>query len=171
VTLDGDRVAGIIEKPPPAEAPSDISSAPLYAFSNRILNYLPQVPISPRGEYELQDAIQMMIDEGLTVNGLFLNSRLTLTTANDLLAINLDYLYAMAQSYQVGSDNIGSTTKLVNPVFIEEGVEVGQNCQIGPGVYIEKNVRVGDDVQLENVVVLRDTTIAKNTRLKDKVIF
>lgn len=171
VTLDGGRVAGIVEKPLPAEAPSDISSTPLYAFSSRILNYLPQVPISPRGEYELQDAIQMMIDEGLTVNGLFLNSRLTLTSAHDLLAINLDYLYAMAQSYQAGSDNIGSNTKLVDPFFIEKDVEIGQNCQIGPGVYIEKNVRIGDDVQLENVVVLRDTIIAKNARLKNRVVY
>jgi NDP-sugar pyrophosphorylase family protein len=170
VTLDGDRVVGIVEKPPPAEAPSDISSAPLYAFSSRILNYLPQVPLSPRGEYELQDAIQMMIDEDLTVNGIFLNSRLTLTTAHDLLAVNLDYLYAMAQSYRAGSDKIGSNTKLVDPVFIEEGVEIGSNCQIGPGVYIERNVHIGDDVHLENAVVLKDTTIVKKTRLKNRVI-
>ena len=170
VTLEGDKVSGIVEKPLPAEAPSNISSTPLYAFSSRILDYLSQLPISPRGEYELQGAIQMMIDEGQTVNGIFLKNRLTLTTAEDLLAINLDYLYAQAQRDRVVTKNIGSHTNLVEPVFIEEGVEVGSNCQIGPGVYIEKNVRIGDDVQLENVVVLRNTTIATNTRLKDRVI-
>lgn len=170
VTLEGDKVSGIIEKPLPAEAPSNISSTPLYAFSSRILDYLSQLPISPRGEYELQGAIQMMIDEGQTVNGIFLKNRLTLTTAEDLLAINLDYLYAQAQRDRVVTKNIGSHTNLLESVFIEEGVEIGSNCQIGPGVYIEKNVRIGDDVQLENVVVLRNTTIATSTRLKDRVI-
>jgi NDP-sugar pyrophosphorylase family protein len=170
VTLEGDKVSGIVEKPLPAEAPSNISSTPLYAFSSRILDYLSQLPISPRGEYELQGAIQMMIDEGQTVNGIFLKNRLTLTTAEDLLAINLDYLYAQAQRDRVVTKNIGSHTNLVEPVFIEEGVEIGSNCQIGPGVYIEKNVRIGDDVQLENVLVLRNTTIATSTRLKDRVI-
>lgn len=170
VTLEGDKVSGIVEKPLPAEAPSNISSTPLYAFSSRILDYLSQLPISPRGEYELQGAIQMMIDEGQTVNGIFLKNRLTLTTAEDLLAINLDYLYAQAQRDRVVTKNIGSHTNLVEPVFIEEGVEIGSNCQIGPGVYIEKNVRIGDDVQLENVVVLRNTTIATSTMLKDRVI-
>lgn len=170
VTLEGDKVSGIVEKPLPAEAPSNISSTPLYAFSSRILDYLSQLPISPRGEYELQGAIQMMIDDGQTVNGIFLKNRLTLTTAEDLLAINLDYLYAQAQRDRVVTKNIGSHTNLVEPVFIEEGVEIGSNCQIGPGVYIEKNVRIGDDVQLENVVVLRNTTIATSTRLKDRVI-
>ena len=170
VTLEGDKVSGIVEKPLPAEAPSNISSTPLYAFSSRILDYLSQLPISPRGEYELQGAIQMMIDEGQTVNGIFLKNRLTLTTAEDLLAINLDYLYAQAQRDRVVTKNIGSHTNLLESVFIEEGVEIGSNCQIGPGVYIEKNVRIGDDVQLENVVVLRNTTIATSTRLKDRVI-
>ena len=170
VTLEGDKVSGIVEKPLPAEAPSNISSTPLYAFSSRILDFLSQLPISPRGEYELQGAIQMMIDEGQTVNGIFLKNRLTLTTAEDLLAINLDYLNAQAQRDRVVTKNIGSHTNLVEPVFIEEGVEIGSNCQIGPGVYIEKNVRIGDDVQLENVVVLRNTTIATSTRLKDRVI-
>ena len=105
VTLEGDKkVSGIVEKPLPAEAPSNISSTPLYAFSNRILDYLSQLPISPRGEYELQGAIQMMIDEGQTVNGIFLKNRLTLTTAEDLLAINLDYLYAQVQRDRPGGD-------------------------------------------------------------------
>lgn len=64
-----------------------MASTPLYVFSSRIFEYLHQVPISPRGEYELQDAIQMMIDEGQTVNGLFLNNRLTLTTPEITLGI------------------------------------------------------------------------------------
>jgi len=43
-------------------SPSNISSLPLYCFSPRILDYLPEVRPSARGEYELQDAIQMLIN-------------------------------------------------------------------------------------------------------------
>jgi len=171
VTLDGDQVSGIIEKPSPAEAPSNISSTPLYAFSTSILDYISRVPISPRGEYELQDAIQMMIDEGKRVNGLFLENRLTLTTAGDLLNINLEYLYTQQDSSQVGIENIGSKTELVKPIFIEAGVEIGAGCQIGPGVYLERDARIGDGAQLENVVVLRDTTVAKRTKFTDMILY
>jgi bifunctional UDP-N-acetylglucosamine pyrophosphorylase/glucosamine-1-phosphate N-acetyltransferase len=171
VTLDGDQVRQIIEKPAPADAPSNISSTPLYAFSNRIMDYLPRVPASPRGEYELQDAVQMMIDDGLIVNGFFLKNRQTLTTADDLLAINLEHLYAQPHCCQVETENIGSNTRLVNPVLIEKEVEIGANCQVGPGVYIEKNARIGNDVQLENAVVLREASIPGSTRLKDRVIY
>ena len=62
VELDGQWVRRIVEKPSPAEAPSNISSLPLYCFSRGFLDYLPRVPLSARGEYELQDAIQMLID-------------------------------------------------------------------------------------------------------------
>ena len=171
VTLEGEQVRGIIEKPLPTEAPTDIASTPLYVFSARILTYLSQVPISTRGEYEIQDAIQLMIDEGLTVNGTFLDNRLTLTTADDLLSINLEYLYAKQHFSQIETDLIGSNTRLIEPVFIEAGVEIGSNCQIGPGVLIEKNVQIGDNVYLKNTVVLRDTTIEKSTAWVNRVIY
>ncbi|MGD8596444.1 MAG: sugar phosphate nucleotidyltransferase, partial [Anaerolineae bacterium] len=51
VELDGPWVVRIVEKPSPEEAPSDVSSLPLYCFSRHILDYLPQVRLSPRGEY------------------------------------------------------------------------------------------------------------------------
>lgn len=171
VTLDGHQVKGIVEKPLPSESPSNISSTPLYVFSSLILNYLPKVSVSPRGEYELQDAIQMMIDDGLIINGVYLNNRLTLTDADDLLAINLKFLYAKPERNQVHTEKIGSNTNLVPPLFIEEGAEIGLNCVIGPGVYVEQNVRIGDDVQLENAVVLRNTTLPDNTVLRDNVIY
>jgi bifunctional UDP-N-acetylglucosamine pyrophosphorylase/glucosamine-1-phosphate N-acetyltransferase len=171
VTLDGDQVKGIIEKPHPSEAQSNISSTPLYVFSNLILDYLPNVPVSQRGEFELQDAIQMMINEDLVVNGIFLKKRLTLTNADDLLAINLEYLYAIPENKQVHTDKIGSNTKLVPPLLIEGDVEIGSDCQIGPGVFMEKNVHIGDNVQLENAVLLRDTILPNNTVLRSNVIY
>ncbi|MFQ5858328.1 MAG: sugar phosphate nucleotidyltransferase, partial [Anaerolineae bacterium] len=62
VALDGGWVTRIVEKPELHQAPSDVASLPLYVFKPRILDYLHDVPLSPRGEYELQDAIQMLID-------------------------------------------------------------------------------------------------------------
>jgi dTDP-glucose pyrophosphorylase len=85
--VDG-RVTHIVEKPRPEEAPSNIASLPLYVFTPRILDHLPQVPLSPRGEYELQDAVQMLIEADGGVQGVFLENRLTLTGPDDLLVIN-----------------------------------------------------------------------------------
>ena len=170
VTLEGDQVTSIIEKPPPDQAPTNISSTPLYCFSTRILDYLPQVPLSPRGEYELQDAIQMMIDEGENVRGLYLQSRLTLTTPEDLLELNLHFFKKETEECQVEAQEVGPGTSFVPPVCIEQGVEIGSGCSIGPNVYIEKNARIGDSVQLENVVVLRRVNIPDGVVLRGQVV-
>jgi NDP-sugar pyrophosphorylase family protein len=170
VTLEEDRVTSIIEKPSPDQAPTNISSTPLYCFSTRIMGYLPHVPLSPRGEYELQNAIQMMINADQLVRGLFLSTRLTLTTAEDLLELNLYFLKNEVKDYQVEAQEIGPGTHLIEPVFIEQGVVIGAGCKIGPGVYIEHDVQIGDHAQLENVVVLRGTAIPDGEILKDKVV-
>jgi NDP-sugar pyrophosphorylase family protein len=170
VTLNGDRVTGIIEKPAPNQAPTNISSLPLYCFSTRILNYLPQIPLSPRGEYELPDAIQLMIDAGEDVRGLYLQNRLTLTTAEDLLKLNLHFLNNQAEEIQVDPHKIGPDTILVQPFRIDQGVEIGSGCKIGPGVYLEKGARISDGVQLKNVVVLSGAVIPEGAELINQVV-
>ena len=58
VELDGERIRRIVEKPSPGNAPSNTVSLPHYVFSPRLLELLPSVKPSFRGEYEIQDAIQ-----------------------------------------------------------------------------------------------------------------
>lgn len=170
VTLEKDQVTSIIEKPSPDQAPTNISSLPLYCFSPRVLDYLTQIKRSPRGEYELQDAIQMMIAEGEKILGLFLQSRLTLTTPEDLLEINLHFLKNEAEDCQIDAQEAGPGTAFEQPVCIEQGVEIGSGCKIGPNVYIEKDVRVGDNVRLQNVVVLRQAILPDGVELQDQVV-
>jgi NDP-sugar pyrophosphorylase family protein len=170
VTLENDQVTSIIEKPSPDQAPTNISSLPLYCFSPRVLDYLPKITLSPRGEYELQDAIQMMIAEGERINGLFLQSRLTLTTPEDLLELNLHFLKNEAKDCQIDAQETGPGTTFEQPVYIERGVEIGFGCTIGPNVYIEKDVRVGDNVRLQNVVVLRQAILPDGVELQDQVV-
>lgn len=170
VTLEGDRVTRIIEKPEPGMAPSNLASMPLYCFSKQILAYLPKVKLSPRGEYELQDAIQMMIDQNSNVYGIRMQSRLTLTTAADLLAINRHFLESGYGHPQIAPRSVGPGTRLVTPLYIEMGTVIGSNCTIGPNVYIEQNVKIGDGVTLRDAVVLRDATIPEGEELANQVV-
>jgi NDP-sugar pyrophosphorylase family protein len=170
VTLEGDRVTGIVEKPASDRAITNIASMPLYCFSQRILDFLPRVQRSPRGEYELQDAIQMLIEEGDEVRGLFFESRLTLTTATDLLNINRHFLENSEEDWQNDPEAVGPGTQLLDPLYIGVGTVIGSACMIGPNVYIDKNVRIGNEVQLRNVIVLQDGIIPDKVVLKDQVV-
>jgi NDP-sugar pyrophosphorylase family protein len=170
VELEGPWVKRIVEKPKPEEAPSNISSLPLYCFSRRILDYLSEVPRSPRGEYELQDAIQMLIERDGRVGGVMCKRRLTLTNAADLLALNQHYLENGTDRPQLAPQTVGPNTQLVTPLRIETGTVIGANCIIGPNVYIERDCRIGDGVTLRNAVVLREAAVPDGTTAVDQVV-
>jgi len=170
VEMDGPWITRIVEKPLPDEAPSNISSLPLYCFSPDILDYLPQVPRSPRGEYELQDAIQMLIQREGRVCGVTVEQRLTLTSPADLLALNRHYLFNGDNRPQLAPYKVGPNTQLVTPLRIESGTVIGENCIIGPDVYIERDCRIGDGVTIRNAVVLRESIVPNGATIKDQVV-
>jgi NDP-sugar pyrophosphorylase family protein len=170
VSMEGNRVSGIIEKPGPDQARTNIASIPLYCFSPLILGFLAQVQRSPRGEYELQDAIQMLIEDGGDVRGLFFQNRFTLTTATDLLEINRHFLEMSEGEWRNVPKAIGPGTQLLEPFYIDEGTVIGSGCIIGPNVYIGKHVQIGNSVRLENVVVLHDTVIQDGVGFSNTVI-
>jgi bifunctional UDP-N-acetylglucosamine pyrophosphorylase/glucosamine-1-phosphate N-acetyltransferase len=170
VELRDGYIRRIVEKPALDEAPSNIASLPLYIFSAKLLEYLPEVKLSPRGEYELQDAIQMLIDRDGHVTGVLTDSRLQLTNAGDLLALNRHYLTTGGDTPQLAPQSVGQHTHLITPLRIEEGTTIGSGCVIGPRVYIERNCRIGADVLIKDAVILRDTMIEDGRQVVGEVV-
>ncbi|MFQ6015922.1 MAG: sugar phosphate nucleotidyltransferase [Anaerolineae bacterium] len=170
VTMNGRWITRVIEKPSLEEAPTNIATLPLYIFSVRLLDYLPRVPLSPRGEYEIQDAIQMLIDERGRVCGVFTDHRLDLTGPQDLLAINRHYLVNGHDQPQLAPFTVGKNTHLITPLRIEEGTTIGPDCVIGPRVYIERDCRIGQGVTIKDAVVLRESVIEDGAVVVGEVV-
>ena len=165
------RITRIVEKPTLEEAPSNLGSVPIYMFSQNLVKYLYQIQPSPRGEYELQDAIQNLIEKDGDVFGLLLRDRIDLTHPADLLRLNLKYLKNGPHKQEVLTEDIGEGTEFNTPVFIEHQVKIGANCRIGPNVFIESGASLADGVQLENCVVLRESEVQTDTQATDQVIW
>lgn len=170
VELDGEWVTHIVEKPFPEEAPSNVSSLPLYCFRRFFLDYLPRIEPSPRGEYELQDAIQMLIEDKGGVRGVFVEQRLTVTGPADLLNINRVYLTQGNDRPQLEAQTVGPNTHLITPLHIERGVVIGANCTIGPNVYIERDCLIGNGVQISNAMILRGAKVSDGAHVIDQVV-
>lgn len=155
VRLEGEWVTYIVEKPGAAAAPSQIISLPLYIFPPQLLEFLPHTPLSPRGEYELQYAIQRLIETAGGVRGVMAQQRLTLTTPEDLRQINLAYLRKLdPHTLQIASP-LPETATCLPPVLIEAEVQIGADCVIGPQVYLESGACVPAGLRLRRAVGLR----------------
>lgn len=66
----GGQITRIVEKPDPANAPSNLAASLIYIVPPQISEYLHNVPLSQRGEYEIVDVINRMIADGIAITGL-----------------------------------------------------------------------------------------------------
>ena len=156
VTMQGDLITTIIEKPAPGERLSNLSSLPLYILTQEIFQEISSLPLSIRGEYELPDAFRALLTKGKTVKGVRAKERFDLTNKNDLLALNERFLVENSPTIQAHpSVIIPPSTTLIAPVLIEEGVTIGVGTTLGPFVYLERGASISSHIRLSRTIVLR----------------
>ena len=170
VELDGIRVRRIVEKPVPGEATSNTVSLPHYVFPRRLIDRLAGVGRSVRGEYEIQDAIQALIDDGGTVVGVRAAERRQVSTPEDLLALTMRLLREEVEPTHIAPAQVGVGTNLVGPLRIEAGVEIGDRCEIGPDVYLESGSSVGNGAVIRESVVLRNARVRDGQRVMGEIL-
>ena len=63
------KLSEIIEKPGPGQAPGPLAASLTYVLPAAAIDFLPDLPASPRGEYELPDLVNRMIKAGYSAQG------------------------------------------------------------------------------------------------------
>ena len=170
VALDGDLIRRIVEKPTLEEAPSHTVSLSHYVFGPPLLDLLSGVEASPRGEYEVQDAIQELIDGGGRVVGVRAEERLQVSTPEDLLNLTRHLLSSEPQPNNVRTAGIGPGTTFVEPLRVEQGVEIGEGCEVGPEVFLESGCRIGSEAVVRRSIVLRGGRVEDGAVIEDQVV-
>lgn len=170
VRLQDGWVRQIIEKPQPDQIISNLSSLPIYLFNCRIFPLLEQLQPSARGELELQDGIQSLISQYGNVRGVFVSSRMNLTSARDLLEINLQFLRCEDPKIIQEPAQISSQATLIPPFFIGPNTTIAEGCTIGPNVYIESDCSIAKNCRISEAVLLQGSFIERGQTLKYEVI-
>jgi glucose-1-phosphate thymidylyltransferase len=180
LSSDGD-VLRLVEKP--AEPPSDLALVGVYLFDHQIHAAVEAIQPSWRGELEITDAIQWLIDNGHRVNHEVLEGWWIDTGKKDpLLQCNRLVLETIEPSIR---GSIDATSSLEGRVVVEEGASIVNSRILGPAIVGERtkvvNSYVGPfssiaadceivDSELEHSVVLRNSSIVDVPRLTDSLI-
>ncbi|HVT11953.1 MAG TPA: sugar phosphate nucleotidyltransferase [Fimbriimonadaceae bacterium] len=137
--VEGERIVKLVEKPKVPE--SNLAMAGLYFFGPEIWSVLPDLKPSGRGEYEITDAIQMLIDRDHTVlAGVYQGSWFDTGTLDSFLDTS-DFL--VGDGHVLAGDVAG---------------EVGPGVVVGEGAIVECD-RIEDSVILPGARVKVDGTI------------
>jgi glucose-1-phosphate thymidylyltransferase len=164
------QVTRLEEKP--KDPKSDLALVGVYLFDRRIHDVIALLKPSGRGEYEITDAIQALIDSGLTVRSHIVEGWWKDTgTVEAMLDANrliLEDLAPKMEGEAVGSSkiegrvSIGKGTKIINSTVRGPAI-IGENCLIadsfvGPFTSIDSNTIIRSS-EIEYSIVLADCYI------------
>jgi glucose-1-phosphate thymidylyltransferase len=147
--LEGERVVRLVEKP--KEYISDIALVGVYLFRDSILDACATLRPSWRGEYEITEAIQWLIDQGRTVRAERVSGWWKDTgKPEDLLEAN-----RMMLSLRQGAvdGEVDTASVLEGAVVVSRGAKVTRStvlgpALIGPDTIVDESI-VGPNVSLE----------------------
>ncbi len=128
--VEGERIVKLVEKPKVPE--SNLAMAGLYFFGPQIWDVLPELKPSARGEFEITDAIQILIDQGhLVIAGIYEGTWFDTGTLDSFLETSA--FLADNQNLVAGGATVNA--ELHSDVVIGEGAAV-MAASIGDSVIL-----------------------------------
>ncbi|MCR4392083.1 MAG: glucose-1-phosphate thymidylyltransferase [Candidatus Acetothermia bacterium] len=182
--VEGGRLKRLVEKP--ADPPSNLAVVGAYAFDARVFQAARAVSPSFRGELELTDALQWLIDHGHRVlpyriegwwqdvgrpEDLLLANRLLLDRLSSRIEGEVDRATRIEGPVAVASGARVRGSRIVGPVVIGEGAVVegaamGPHVAIGPRAVV-RDAEVADSIlmdgaRIEGVTGITGSVIGRN---------
>jgi bifunctional UDP-N-acetylglucosamine pyrophosphorylase/glucosamine-1-phosphate N-acetyltransferase len=173
----------VIEKP--SRPPSNLINAGMFVFTPEIFHAISHIGKSPRGEYEVTDALSLLAEK----DGVALHTLQTrwidvgrpwdLLTANEIFMDRLvRRIEGTIEPNAVVENNVvvekgarvRSGSYVSGPVYISKGCDIGPNCYIRTGSCFGPDVRIGASVDVKNSIVMAGTHIPHLTYIGDSII-
>jgi len=164
--MEDSKVTKVVEKP--KDAPSNLAIIGVYIFTSKIFEAIENIQPSWRGELEITDAIQWLIDNSSDVGAHIVEGWWKDTgKPEDLIEANRTILNTLKEqkiegevrsdSSVQGTVHIGKNTKIMNsivrgPVIIGENVTIS-NAYIGPYTSIGDSAYINSS-EIENSIIL-----------------
>ncbi|MDP9100990.1 MAG: glucose-1-phosphate thymidylyltransferase [Actinomycetota bacterium] len=175
------RVSTLVEKP--KEPKSDLALVGVYMFRPVIHEAVRAIKPSPRGELEITDALQWLIDEGRDVRPHLVTGYWKDTgRLEDMLECNRKVLESIEPAVRGSVDGESS---LIGRVVIEEGAVIERSTVRGPAIIgrdtVIRDTYVGpftsiyfgctiEGTEIEHSIVLEESTIRGVRRIEDSLI-
>jgi glucose-1-phosphate thymidylyltransferase len=170
--IEDGRVTRLIEKP--KEPPTNLAVIGVYAFDHHVFKIIEGLRPSARGELEITDTLQGLLDQGYRVEHWYLSGPWTDTgKMGDLLEANRWMLEALPERRE---GRVDESSRLVGKVILEEDAEVQNslirgpaaigartrivNSYIGPFTSIDHDCYI-EGSEIEHAIVMEGTSIVQ----------
>ncbi|MFP4056751.1 MAG: sugar phosphate nucleotidyltransferase [Candidatus Brocadiia bacterium] len=166
VYVEGDRVVRIVERPEPGQTTTHYINAGIFVLPPEIFDLLRQVELSPRGEYELTDAIAMLLEAGRTVRAYELEGFWINVTDP---ATCLEAQRELFAETGVPGSQVPPHVAVDGPVVVAGSCELGP-CRLGPNVSVSEACTVGAGARVRDAIVLAGGTVGQDAIVEGAVV-
>ena len=136
-----------------------------YFNNSSIFNFIENLSLSPRGEYDITEAMNLMLINNIKIRNYLSKEFIDCGTLNGLTH-GLKHILNSHKSNSFLYDDV----TILNPSYIGHNCLFGKNTIIGPNSSIENNVTLGDDVCIKNSIILDNSIIPSNTNISNSII-
>ena len=151
----GERLARFIEKP--SDRVSDLAVIGIYLFGPRIFDAIASIRPSARGELEITDALQWLLDAGCNVTANAIDGEWIDTGKHDdLLAANRIILETLRSDTSGGA--VDEPSKIHGKVVLQQGCEIVNSIISGPAI-------IGERTRIEHAYIGPFTSIGHDCRI------
>ncbi len=166
LAVDGDAATGIVEKPGPGEAPSDLKAVSTYVLSPAFFDHLDAVADH---EYSFEDALdRYMASHDVGVARLDREPP-SLKYPWDLFGF-VDRVLADLEPRVADTADVADSAVLDGNVVVEPGARIYENAVVRGPVYIGRDVTVGNNAVVRDGTVLEDgATVGANAEVRGSV--
>jgi glucose-1-phosphate thymidylyltransferase len=175
---DDGRLIGLIEKP--KQPPSTYAITGIYYFNERIFDHIKNLKPSWRGELEITEAIQSLMDSGGKIGYDIIKGWWKDTgTVEDILAANMLVLDKIEKNMEqrnvqgkvfLGKNvKISEDSKIRGPAIIGDNTDIIEGAFIGPYSSIGENCKI-KGTSIENSIVMRNSVIETENMIVDSII-
>ena len=180
---DAGDVIQLIEKPD--DPPNNLALIGIYVFTPAIFEQIEKLEPSWRGELEITETIQGLLNDGSRIQSHVVHGWWKDTgKPEDVLHANrlvLDDIESDIQGTVEDAESVSGRVELGAGSTIEEGaivrgpVSIGENTTIAAGTYLGPYTSIGDDCTIEEAhvessVVIGESTISCDRTIVDSVI-
>ncbi|OZB92151.1 sugar phosphate nucleotidyltransferase [Paenibacillus sp. XY044] len=168
VEVINNRIVRLEEKP--IVPKSNLAIIGAFAFTNTIFSASAAIGPSPRGEYEITEAIQWMLDQGCSVS-YYLSTKpnMDVGTLERWLEANRMMLDNGKEPGEIDGTAVLDNCKIIAPVRIGQNC-VLKDCEIGPYVSISAGSNI-EGCRIENSIILNDVHLKQAVNpIKNSVI-
>jgi len=136
--------------------------------SNFIFKIIENLSSSFRGEYEITEAMNLVLDQNKIIKNHVCDRYMDSGTVNGLIEA-AKFILTNKHSF-CNSDCMKLAKSFRTPVHIGKNCTIGKNVVIGPFVSIADNVTIGDNTNISNAIILENTIIDKNQNINRAII-